>query len=87
MEENVAMCVQMIQKGTIGKAKREGRSVKFRDGRSTRQHVHAACSTGAMTFGDVNSEDTVAALKEEPRAFHALEDIGTKPRAVSSTGS
>jgi Fe-S-cluster-containing dehydrogenase component len=36
-----------------------------------------------MVFGDINNpEDTVAQLKDDKRAFHVLDYIGTKPNVV-----
>ncbi|TDQ28363.1 TAT-variant-translocated molybdopterin oxidoreductase [Tenacibaculum caenipelagi] len=77
--EKCSMCIQMTQ-ATILKAKKEGRAVRKDEFETA---CSAACSTGAMVFGDVNnSEDTVAALKEDRRAFHVLDYIGTKPNVV-----
>ncbi len=77
--EKCSMCIQMTQ-ATILKAKKEGRAVN-KDEFATA--CSQACSTGAMVFGDINnSEDTVAALKEDNRAFHVLDYIGTKPNVV-----
>lgn len=77
--EKCSMCIQMTQ-ATILKAKREGRAVKADEFETA---CSQACSTGAMVFGDVNnSEDKVAKLKEDKRAFHVLDYIGTKPNVV-----
>ncbi|MDC1162033.1 TAT-variant-translocated molybdopterin oxidoreductase [Tenacibaculum sp.] len=77
--EKCSMCIQMTQ-ATILKAKREGRPVNTNEFETA---CSQACSTGAMVFGDVNnSEDTVAALKEDKRAFHVLDYVGTKPNVV-----
>ncbi|CAM1351412.1 TAT-variant-translocated molybdopterin oxidoreductase [Tenacibaculum crassostreae] len=77
--EKCSMCIQMTQ-ATILKAKKEGRAVRKDEFETA---CSSACSTGAMVFGDVNnSEDTVAALKEDKRAFHVLDYIGTKPNVV-----
>ncbi|CAM1368243.1 Quinol:cytochrome c oxidoreductase iron-sulfur protein [Tenacibaculum sediminilitoris] len=77
--EKCSMCIQMTQ-ATILKAKKEGRAVK-KDEFATA--CSSACSTGAMVFGDINnSEDSVATLKEDRRAFHVLDYIGTKPNVV-----
>ncbi|MGG8496425.1 TAT-variant-translocated molybdopterin oxidoreductase [Tenacibaculum sp. TC6] len=77
--EKCSMCIQMTQ-ATILKAKREGRPVRKNEFETA---CSQACSTGAMVFGDVNnSEDTVAHLKEDRRAFHVLDYIGTKPNVV-----
>ncbi|MDO6743017.1 TAT-variant-translocated molybdopterin oxidoreductase [Tenacibaculum soleae] len=77
--EKCSMCIQMTQ-ATILKAKKEGRAVNKDEFETA---CSSACSTGAMVFGDINnSEDTVAALKEDNRAFHVLDYIGTKPNVV-----
>ncbi|WP_435254127.1 TAT-variant-translocated molybdopterin oxidoreductase [Tenacibaculum sp. A30] len=77
--EKCSMCIQMTQ-ATILKAKKEGRAVNKDEFETA---CSAACSTGAMVFGDINnSEDTVTALKEDKRAFHVLDYIGTKPNVV-----
>ncbi|MGV3459963.1 MAG: TAT-variant-translocated molybdopterin oxidoreductase [Flavobacterium sp.] len=76
--EKCSFCIQSTQ-AVILKAKREGRQVaknEFNDACA----CSAACSTGAMVFGDVNdTTDAIVALKEDERAYHLLEQIGTKP--------
>jgi len=77
--EKCSMCIQMTQ-ATILTAKKEGRKVKANEFSTA---CSTACSTGAMVFGDVNNaDDTVAHLKEDKRAFHVLDYIGTKPNVV-----
>ena len=40
----------------------------------------AACSSGAMVFGDINDKESkIAELKEDDRMYHLLEHVGTKP--------
>jgi molybdopterin-containing oxidoreductase family iron-sulfur binding subunit len=74
--EKCSMCIQMTQK-TILDAKREGRTIK--DG-EFKTACSAACSTGAMVFGDVNDKESeIAHLKEDDRMYHLLEHVGTKP--------
>ena len=74
--EKCSMCIQMTQK-TILDAKRDGRVIK--DG-EFQTACSAACSSGAMVFGDVNdSHSKVAELKEDKRMYHLLEHIGTRP--------
>ncbi len=74
--EKCSMCIQMTQK-TILDAKREGRPVK--DG-EFQTACSAACSSGAMVFGDINdNESNITALKEDDRMYHLLEHVGTKP--------
>ena len=74
--EKCSLCIQMTQK-TILDAKREGRTVK--DG-EFQTACSAACSTGAIVFGDINDDSSkVTELKESERAYNLLESIGTKP--------
>ena len=40
----------------------------------------AACTTGALHFGDINEEESkIAELAKDERAYHLLEHVGTKP--------
>ncbi len=74
--EKCSMCMQMTQK-TILDAKRDGRVIK--DG-EFQTACSAACSSGAMIFGDINDKHSkVAELKESDRMYHLLEHVGTKP--------
>ena len=80
--EKCSMCIQMTQK-TILDAKREGRPLK--DG-ELKTACSAACSSGAMTFGDINDKNSkVAHLKEDNRMYHLLESVGTKPNVMYQT--
>ncbi|WP_430410343.1 TAT-variant-translocated molybdopterin oxidoreductase [Kordia sp.] len=74
--EKCSMCIQMTQK-TILDAKRDGREIK--DG-EFQTACSAACSSGAMVFGDINDKESkVAELLEDDRMYHLLEHVGTKP--------
>ena len=74
--EKCSMCIQKTQK-TILDAKRDGRVIK--DG-EFQTACSAACSSGAMKFGDVNdAESEIVKLKESNRMYHLLEHVGTKP--------
>ena len=74
--EKCSMCIQKTQL-TILTAKREGREVAVNEFQTA---CSAACSTGAMVFGDVNNkEDQVTKLSEDKRMYHLLESVGTKP--------
>ena len=80
--EKCSMCIQMTQK-TILDAKRDGRVIK--DG-EFQTACSAACSSGAMVFGDINDEESkVAKLKEDNRMYHLLEHVGTKPNVQYQT--
>lgn len=77
--EKCSMCIQMTQK-TILDAKREGRAIK--DGEFATACSNA-CNTGAMVFGDVNDEKSnIRKAKDDQRAYHLLEHVGTKPNVV-----
>ena len=77
--EKCSMCIQMTQAVKL-KAKREGRAA----GKDEFQTAcSAACSSGAMKFGDINdSESDVAKLVESDRMYHLLEHVGTKPNVM-----
>lgn len=80
--EKCSMCIQMTQK-TILDAKRDGRVIK--DG-EFQTACSAACSSGAMAFGDINDKESqVAKLKEDNRMYHLLEHVGTKPNVQYQT--
>ncbi|TDY10660.1 TAT-variant-translocated molybdopterin oxidoreductase [Meridianimaribacter flavus] len=80
--EKCSMCIQMTQK-TVLDAKRDGREVRKDEFQTA---CSAACSSGAMIFGDINNKESkVAHLKEDDRAYHLLEHIGTKPNVVYQT--
>jgi len=74
--EKCSMCIQMTQ-AVILKAKREGKAV---DTNAFETACSAACTSGSMIFGDVNNKaDEIAKLEENPRMYHLLEHVGTKP--------
>ncbi|MEY8849792.1 TAT-variant-translocated molybdopterin oxidoreductase [Psychroserpens sp. XS_ASV72] len=74
--EKCSMCIQKTQK-TILDAKRDGREIK--DG-EFQTACSAACSSGAMVFGDINDKESkVAKLLKDDRMYHLLESVGTKP--------
>ncbi len=80
--EKCSMCIQKTQK-TILDAKRDGREIK--DG-EFQTACSAACSNGAMVFGDINDKDSkVAKLLKDNRMYHLLESVGTKPNVQYHT--
>jgi molybdopterin-containing oxidoreductase family iron-sulfur binding subunit len=80
--EKCSMCIQMTQK-TVLDAKRDGRVVKPNEFKTA---CSAACSNGAMQFGDINDKHSdIATLKDDERAYHLLESVGTKPNVVYQT--
>ena len=82
--EKCSFCIQSTQ-AVILKAKREGRPVskgEFNDSCA----CSAACSSGAMRFGDVNEEGSpISELVKDDRAYHLLEHVGVKPNVVYQT--
>jgi Fe-S-cluster-containing dehydrogenase component len=77
--EKCTYCVQRIERGRI-KSRVEGR--ELRDG-EIRSACQQACPTQAITFGslsDVNSQ--VSKLHHDPRAYHLLRELGTRPRTA-----
>lgn len=80
--EKCSMCIQKTQK-TILDAKRDGREIE--DG-EFQTACSAACSNGAMAFGDINDKDSkVAKLLKDDRMYHLLESVGTKPNVQYQT--
>ena len=76
--EKCSMCIQETQ-ATILTAKRENRKVTDDEFKNSCACA-AACSTGAMQFGDMNDkESSVRKLYSSNRRYHLLEEIGTKP--------
>lgn len=74
--EKCSFCIQKIQVGKL-EAKKENRQLKDGDIVTACQ---SACSTGAITFGDVNDPHSrVAQLTNDERAFGVIEEIYTKP--------
>jgi len=77
--EKCSFCQQRIQAAKL-EAKKEKRPV--RDG-EVKTACMAACSVGAIIFGDYNDENSaVASLKKESRTYQLLEEIGTEPNVV-----
>ena len=76
--EKCSFCIQSTQ-AVILKAKNERREVnknEFNDACA----CSAACSTGAMSFGDINDKESeVHKRKKDDRVYHLLEYVGTKP--------
>ena len=76
--EKCSFCIQSTQ-AVILKAKRERRPVAKGEFNDTCA-CSAACSTGAMKFGDINEKESeVSVLKESERVYHLLDTVGTKP--------
>jgi molybdopterin-containing oxidoreductase family iron-sulfur binding subunit len=74
--EKCSMCQQRLQAGKL-EAKKAGTPIK--DG-TVKTACQAACSTGAIMFGDLNdTESVVAKDRLDERAYFLLEDLGIKP--------
>ena len=79
--EKCSFCIQNTQ-AVILKAKNEGRPVAAGEFNDTCACA-SACSSGAMRFGDINEPGSkIAELKENKRAYHLLDAVGTKPNVV-----
>jgi molybdopterin-containing oxidoreductase family iron-sulfur binding subunit len=75
--EKCSFCAQRLQEGKL-KAKKEGRPL--RDGEIVTA-CQAACSTGAIQFGNLWDEDSVVyqESEENERAFRVIEELHTLP--------
>jgi anaerobic selenocysteine-containing dehydrogenase/Fe-S-cluster-containing dehydrogenase component len=74
--EKCTMCLQRIIAGK-DRAKDEKRAVRDGDIQTACQQT---CPTQAITFGNLKDEgSSVAKLTHSPRAYHVLEEIGTRP--------
>ena len=77
--EKCSFCIQATQ-AVILQAKKEGRKVGANEFETA---CSAACSSGAMVFGDVNNaEDPIVERTQDPRAYHLLEHLNVKPNVV-----
>jgi len=80
--EKCSFCVQKIQDGKLT-AKKEKR--KLKDGEIVTA-CQAACTTGAISFGDVNdSQSEVVANKADARSYALLADIHVLPSVTYKT--
>ena len=80
--EKCSFCVQRIQAGKLS-AKKAGRPVE--DGEVT-SACAAACSVGAIKFGDLNdAKMEVAKDAKHDRAYNLIEEVGTKPNVYYMT--
>lgn len=74
--EKCTFCVQRIQSAK-DKVRDEGRRIRDGDVVSACEQT---CPTGAIVFGDVNDPSSrVSKLKDDLRAFRALESLNNKP--------
>ena len=80
--EKCSFCIQRIQYAKL-EAKKKGEPMA--DGAFTTACAQA-CSTGAIGFGDVNKAGSlVSAAKQDTRAYHLLEEVGTQPSVFYQT--
>ena len=74
--EKCTMCIQRIVAGK-DRARDDKRAVRDGDILTACQQT---CPTQAITFGNLKDEgSTVSKLAHSPRAYHVLEEIGTRP--------
>ena len=77
--EKCTFCVQRIRQAEI-EAKKDGRPI--RDG-EVLTACQAVCPTNAITFGNINDENSaVRKQKEDPRNYAMLEELNTRPRTT-----
>jgi len=80
--EKCSLCIQRIQLGKL-EAKKDDRMLT--DGEFTTACAQA-CGSNAIVFGDVNNpKSEVSHLKQEGRAYHLLEEVGTQPSVFYQT--
>lgn len=80
--EKCSLCVQMIQSSKL-EAKKKG--VPLTDDLVSCA-CSTACSTGAISFGDLNDKSSMVAQNaKNNRSYHALEEIGVKPNIYYMT--
>ena len=74
--EKCTFCIQRIR-GAQNHARLEDRPI--RDGEFTTACAQA-CPSDAIVFGDVRDpQSRVTAIKQDPRGYHVLEDVNTRP--------
>ena len=78
--EKCSFCVQRLQEGKLT-AKKEQRSLSDADVRTACQ---TACPTGAITFGDMNLKEDLAAKLDSPLNYYVLEEVGVRPSVAYS---
>ncbi len=74
--EKCTFCVQRIRAAEL-LAKREGRELQDRE---IAPACAQTCPTRAIVFGDLKDpKSEVATMSKDPRAYHVLEDLNTRP--------
>jgi molybdopterin-containing oxidoreductase family iron-sulfur binding subunit len=83
--EKCTYCVQRIDRARIAAKKaalEEGGPPRIEDG-SLQTACQQACPSQAIVFGDIkDSQSRVAKLKEDPRNYGTLAELGTRPRTT-----
>jgi len=80
--EKCSLCIQRIQLGKL-EAKKDSRMLE--DGEFTTACAQA-CGSNGIVFGDVNNpKSKITQLKQEERAYHLLEEVGTQPSVFYQT--
>jgi molybdopterin-containing oxidoreductase family iron-sulfur binding subunit len=75
--EKCTFCVQRIREAEIA-AGRDDRPLRGTDVRTACQQ---ACPTNAIVFGSLTEpESEVVRQRQQPRAYAALDELGTEPR-------
>ncbi|HKT59127.1 MAG TPA: 4Fe-4S dicluster domain-containing protein, partial [Gemmatimonadales bacterium] len=75
--EKCTFCVQRIREAEIA-ARVDGRPLRTGEVRTACQQ---ACPTQAIVFGSItDANDPVGALRDQPRAYSVLHELGTEPR-------
>ncbi|HYW87644.1 MAG TPA: 4Fe-4S dicluster domain-containing protein, partial [Chloroflexota bacterium] len=74
--EKCSMCIQRVQEGKA-EARRRGRQLADGDIKTACQQ---SCPADAIVFGDRNDPHSrLSALKADPRHYHVLEELNTRP--------
>jgi molybdopterin-containing oxidoreductase family iron-sulfur binding subunit len=74
--EKCSLCIQRIQSGKAA-AQQSGHAIA--DGQ-IQTACQQACPTKAIVFGDVQDRGSqVARLRQTPRYYHLLDELGTRP--------
>jgi molybdopterin-containing oxidoreductase family iron-sulfur binding subunit len=77
--EKCTYCVQRIRNTEI---QSEVQGIEITDGQ-IQTACQQACPTNAIIFGDLNKADSqVSQLKQEPRDYAMLAELGTRPRTT-----
>jgi molybdopterin-containing oxidoreductase family iron-sulfur binding subunit len=76
--EKCSFCVQRINQAKIAAKTSEGRT-KLKDGEVVTA-CQQACATGAIVFGDLNTNSQVGREVDRPRSYRILQELNVRPR-------